>query len=210
MQQAFYYKADNQTRIHVVDSTVHKYQNETVYNQYKIHHYQYSIYHYQYSIQHYQNTIHYYRNAARHYLSIIYPYRGTVHKLLVCTYFSDDKRLFHMLLLDIKRVCAEKGVGNPNAFMKGIGFNPWVITDILARRRVRLDYGQIEKLCLALRCTPNDLFEWQPTAGIDASHPMQGLVRGNKPGIPELLRGLSGEKLEQVRALMMELQNSGT
>jgi hypothetical protein len=109
-----------------------------------------------------------------------------------------------MLQLDVKRACAEKGVGNPIAFMKGLGFNPWVITDILQKRRVRLDYGQIEKLCVALRCTPNDLFEWHPAEGADANHPMQALVR-NKPGIPELLHSLSPEKLEQVREMMMQL-----
>lgn len=111
-----------------------------------------------------------------------------------------------MLLLDVKRACAEKGISNPATFMKGLGFNPWVTGDILEKRRVRLDYGQIEKLCIGLRCTPNDLFEWQPSEGTDANHPMQALVR-NKPSIPELLHSLTPDKIEQVREMMMQLRN---
>jgi len=111
-----------------------------------------------------------------------------------------------MLLLDIHRICAEKGIGRPITFLKGLGFNPSVITEMLSRRRTRLNYAQIEQLCLALRCTPNDLFSWEPGEGADAAQPMQALVR-NKPGIAELLHALPTEKIEELRGLMVKMRD---
>ncbi len=110
-----------------------------------------------------------------------------------------------MLLLDIPRILAEKGIANPKKFLIGLGFYPQAATAILRGKRVRIDRDQIEKMCVALHCTPNELFSWQPgDATVEAGHPMRALIREKQPPITDLLLGLSPEKLEAVRALILQ------
>ena len=112
-----------------------------------------------------------------------------------------------MLTLDIIRVCSEKGISNPKKFLRGLGFYPNAAAAIEKGKRVRIDYDQIEKLCIALHCTPNDLFAWKPGENMVHNHPMNALIRSEKPSIPSLLRNLPPEKLDQLRELAMQLQN---
>jgi DNA-binding Xre family transcriptional regulator len=109
-----------------------------------------------------------------------------------------------MLLLDVPRICADKGIPNAKKFLLGLGFYPKAAADIIKRKRVRIDYDQIEKLCLALRCTPNDLFSWQPNKDtqVDAQHPMHELVRKQSASIPEMLQSMSAAEIEEMRQLL--------
>ena len=115
-----------------------------------------------------------------------------------------------MLSFDIARICAERGINNASLWLREQAFRSNYITTILRKKpSVRLSLQQIEKICLALHCTPNELFSWMPDAGkpVAPNHQMHALVRNNKPSIPDLMRSLPAEQLEQVRELMMQLKS---
>lgn len=79
-----------------------------------------------------------------------------------------------MLLLNIPRILAEKGIAAPKKFLMELGCYPQAATAMLGGKRVRIDRDQVEKICIALHCTPNELFDWQPGgAVVDARHPMR-------------------------------------
>ncbi len=112
-----------------------------------------------------------------------------------------------MLILDIERICKEKGISNASIFLRGLGFHSKYITTIMRGKSTRMDYRQLEKLCLALHCTPGDLFAWHPDEGatVASNHPMQTLVRVNKPSIQDLLRNLPAHKIDELRGLVEQM-----
>ena len=70
---------------------------------------------------------------------------------------------------------------------------------------IRLDH--IEKLCVALHCTPNDILEWAPNDLLDdhPEHPLQKLRKSAKKiEINKMLSKLSLEKLEEVEKMLAE------
>jgi len=71
-----------------------------------------------------------------------------------------------------------------------------------------LSNEQLEMLCLALRCTPNDLYAWQKPADpmIAADHPLHTLVP--KPPTLDMVQQLQElplGKLEAIRKFIEEL-----
>jgi hypothetical protein len=68
----------------------------------------------------------------------------------------------------------------------------------------------MEKLCIALKCTPNDLFEWRAAADpvVAENHPLQALVRESVPPISEMIKDLPFEKLSELEAMINNLKNA--
>ncbi len=70
---------------------------------------------------------------------------------------------------------------------------------------MRLDH--IEKLCITLNCTPNDVFEWLPDDLLDdrPDHPLQQIRRREKHiEISKMLSKVSLEKLELIEQMIAE------
>ncbi len=116
-----------------------------------------------------------------------------------------------MLILDVERICKEKGISNPSVWLRGLGFHSKMVTLLMRRQSRRLDYRHLEKICLALHCTPDDLFAWQPDAdgAVAANHPLQALVRVGKPDIQTLLRDIPSHKMDALRELMIKMSADG-
>lgn len=67
----------------------------------------------------------------------------------------------------------------------------------------------LEKLCLLLHCTPNDLFVWKPEANslTAEGHPLQALKRGEAPkNITEIVKEIPLDKLDRVESLLDQLK----
>lgn len=114
-----------------------------------------------------------------------------------------------MLYINIKRVMRLRGVPSSYKMLLEIGFAPATARRFLKNEGSRIDFGYLEKLCLALNCTPNDLLEWKPpetmtTAGEQA---LNKLKRDGKEDISKLLRSLPMEKFERVADIMQELKD---
>jgi hypothetical protein len=68
----------------------------------------------------------------------------------------------------------------------------------------------MENLCVALNCTPNNLFEWRTTenSSMPENHSLQSLVREKTQHISELVKDLPVEKLNQFQVIINDLKNA--
>jgi len=116
-----------------------------------------------------------------------------------------------MLIFNPKRILAMRGVDRMFNFLCKIGFIQTTAYN-LSRGKVRsIKIEHIQRLCIALNCTPNDLFEWTPGAESDlpAEHPLNSLVReDSKPvNIRAMLRDIPVEKLPEIENLLKGLKD---
>lgn len=114
-----------------------------------------------------------------------------------------------MLYLNILKVCVNKGIDDPKHWLLKNGFSRVATARLLdTRSQESFNYESLEKLCLLLYCTPNDLITWQPKAdaAIPANHPMLKLKDARiGASISSKLKTMSLEKIATVQKLLDEL-----
>lgn len=112
-----------------------------------------------------------------------------------------------MLIYNFQRVFKARGIDKPRAFLINHGFPRGIATGIANNKADRFALKHMEKVCLLLNCTPNDLLEWQP-ANKKEDTPDTALYILKKEvrqgGTEELLRGLPMSKLEELAKLLKE------
>ena len=114
-----------------------------------------------------------------------------------------------MLYLNIKRIMRLRGIDSHYHFMLKLGFAPAASRSFLSGEVVSIKLEQLEKLCVALNCTPNDLVEWRPDASqtVSETHSMNGLKRTPERDLPKLLNEIPPEKLEQILDIFQDLKD---
>lgn len=115
-----------------------------------------------------------------------------------------------MLIFNIRRVFALRGIENPLVFMMKNGFIRPTASGLLNRRAASVKFEHLERLCTMLNCTPNDFFEWKTDAksAIAENHPLHALKRGETvQKFTELLKDIPMEKMEKIETLLSELKN---
>ena len=117
-----------------------------------------------------------------------------------------------MLYFNVKRVLEMRGIERPYAFLVKNGFSSQMATNLTNNRVGHVKPQQMEKLCVLLHCTPNDLFEWQAdknTFAAEGNHPLKTLSR-EKPAAPisEMVRDLPVEKMNELEAIINEMKNA--
>lgn len=110
-----------------------------------------------------------------------------------------------MLQLNLQRIFKARGIEQPYKFLVRSGFVPFTAHKYKNGKveHIRLDH--IEKLCVALNCTPNDIFEWQPENLLDdrADHPLQKIrTRQKRANLNQLLSTMPLEKLEEIEKML--------
>lgn len=110
-----------------------------------------------------------------------------------------------MLKLSLVRAWQLRGVRRHSQFLRDLGFAPSSVKGFLHGTAAQIRYEQLEKLCVALNCTPNDLFEWQPDERrqIAPNHSLNNLKKKN---LAQMLNDIPLEKFEQIETLFDELQ----
>ena len=115
-----------------------------------------------------------------------------------------------MMYLDIKKACSNKGIEDPRRWMVKNGFSHVAAARLMKTEQDSLKYQTIEKLCLLLFCTPNELLSWQPkdVSAAAANHPLQKLKQvPTSQSISGKLKTLSPEKIEAVQAFLNGLDD---
>ena len=92
-----------------------------------------------------------------------------------------------MLKYNIARLFKVKGISKPIPYLIKAGFKRNAASRLLNKGEITLKVKQIETICLALKCTPNDLFEWIPDKPelINGNNPLCKLI-GDSSGIIDL------------------------
>ena len=110
-----------------------------------------------------------------------------------------------MLSLNLSRIFKARSISQPYKFLVMNGFVPFIAHKYKNSKVTQIRVDHIEKLCIALNCTPNDLFEWFPDNLLDNrdDHPLHHIrQRDKKIDINKLLSKLSLQKLEEVEKLI--------
>ena len=107
-----------------------------------------------------------------------------------------------MLQLDLYRVFEDKGIENPNRFLRKNGFTPHTASRLLNNNVQSISFKHLEQLCLLLNCSVEDLFDWKPEKQTEKNKDLvlHKLLRGQRKGnITTKLKTLPLEKLNDVR-----------
>jgi DNA-binding Xre family transcriptional regulator len=115
-----------------------------------------------------------------------------------------------MLKLNIIELAQSRGIKNLTAHLMNFGFTYQPAFRLSSGKTKSLPVPNIEKLCLALNCTPSDLFTFTPSQSkpLPASHPLLTLVPKEKivnlqnftDEIPASKLADFSQKLEQLKS----------
>ncbi|HJV79002.1 MAG TPA: helix-turn-helix transcriptional regulator [Paludibacter sp.] len=113
-----------------------------------------------------------------------------------------------MLKVNILRVCSIRSINKPLSFFRNHGFSPASATRIAGGYMNSFSLETIEKLCLSLNCTPNDLLEWIPSKDMAANttHSLNTLKRNEAflTNVTQLVNSASLEKLERIQEIIQK------
>ena len=111
-----------------------------------------------------------------------------------------------MMQLNLQRIFKMRGIDQPYKFLVQNGFVPFTAHKYKNNKveAIRLDH--IEKLCVLLHCTPNDILEWSPNDLLEdfPEHPLQKIRRKDKKlEIGKMLSKMPIEKLEEIERMLV-------
>ncbi len=113
-----------------------------------------------------------------------------------------------MLYLNIKNVCNLRGIDNPHQFLRKNGFTIHTTHRLVNNQLEGISYQNLEKLCIILNCTPNDLISFTPSkdSTIPQSHPIHKLNHTNESSpLGNALKSLPLEIINELRTYLDQL-----
>ena len=114
-----------------------------------------------------------------------------------------------MLKFNVKRMFAVRGIEKTTGFLVKLGMSYPRASRYLKLRTGTFKVRDVEKLCLALNCTPNELFEWQPDANtvLPEAHSLNALTRDSKAqNLQEMVKDVPADKLALIERFLNELK----
>ena len=106
-----------------------------------------------------------------------------------------------MITYNFDRVFKARGIDKPFSFLKRAGLSDSFASRVKNGKVSRLDLKMIERLCLILRCSPNDFMEWMPDDDnqVDKDHPINLIKKTDKVvDITKTLNSVPLDKLDEV------------
>lgn len=115
-----------------------------------------------------------------------------------------------MLKYNIKNLLRQRGVTQPYAFLMKNGFSRSVAQRIAAEKMAGVSPWQVERLCLALKCLPNDLFCWTADKGETAEegHLLWPLRERELGSLADVGKDVPTEKMGEFLERVKELENN--
>ena len=116
-----------------------------------------------------------------------------------------------MIRYNFDRMFKARGIERPFTFLRKAGFSDNFATKIKKNNVKRLELKELEKLCLILKCTPNDFFEWTPDKDIqiDENHAINIIRKSDKVvDLTKTLNSVPLGKLKEIETLINEKLNT--
>jgi DNA-binding Xre family transcriptional regulator len=110
-----------------------------------------------------------------------------------------------MLIFNFSRIFKARGIDRPFSYLVKAGYSANFATRIANNRVVRMDLTEIEKLCVILQCTPNDLLEWIPGSDdvTNDKHPLWPIKRSDKVvHLTQMLNSVPLDKLSEIENMI--------
>ena len=104
-----------------------------------------------------------------------------------------------MIALSIKDLFRLRGIRQPVKAMRKAGISHYVAHAYLKGKKQRMVVEHLEILCKLLRCTPNELFSWEPDNQAEdfPENPLQAIRKKERMDLNEVLKGMSVEEIER-------------
>jgi len=118
-----------------------------------------------------------------------------------------------MIKYNFERIFRARGIERPFTFLKRAGFGDNLATRIKNNKVSRLNNSTIEHLCIALKCTPNEFFEWIPDRDyqVEKGHPLNILKKSdNDVDLTRTINSVPIGMLPEIEAMIKEKVNSTT
>lgn len=112
-----------------------------------------------------------------------------------------------MIVYRFDRLFKARGIERPFTFLQQAGFSMNFASKIKNNRVSRLNMKQMEKLCLLLKCTPNDMMAWIPdkNAPYDDDVPLAALrMSETEIDMVKTINSIPLGKLERIEQLIRE------
>lgn len=115
-----------------------------------------------------------------------------------------------MLKYNFERIFRARGIEKPFSFLRKAGFSDYLATKIKQNKVARLNSSSLERLCIVLKCSPNDLFEWIPGKQtlVDSDHPLNDLKKSDRDvDLTTMINTIPYGELEEIENLIKEKIN---
>ena len=102
-----------------------------------------------------------------------------------------------------------RGIQKASGFLAKLGFTYSKAIRFLENKQSNIKLRDLEKFCIALNCTPNDLLEWKPDANtvVPETHALNALKNsGNSKSLQDLVKDIPAERLKLIENLLEELK----
>jgi DNA-binding Xre family transcriptional regulator len=113
-----------------------------------------------------------------------------------------------MLKYNIKALCTARGITKPVGHLIKAGINPQMSSLLINNKLASIKPAVLEKLCVHLNCTPNDLMEWIPEANTNTqNHPLALLQHKQMPAqIQNIMQDIPISKLKEFEDKMLDVE----
>ena len=112
-----------------------------------------------------------------------------------------------MLKFNLDAILYARGVKKKYPFLSKLGLTYRVARRLADGDTQMLRTNHIEKICLALNCTPNDLLQWTPEGNVAADHPLYALNRAQSVDILKEINQLPLDRLDELKAKLKEMKD---
>lgn len=112
-----------------------------------------------------------------------------------------------MLKINLDRIFRVKGIDKPNQFLQRIGNSPAYASHLVQEKVTSIRFDKLEKMCIDLNCTPNDLFDYIPNkqSPLPPTHALHSISKTDAISeVNKLLHDLPLEKIEQLYTLLKQ------
>jgi DNA-binding Xre family transcriptional regulator len=110
-----------------------------------------------------------------------------------------------MLTFNFTRVFKSRGIDKSFSYLVKSGYSGNFATRIANNRIEKLNLKDIERLCILLQCTPNDLLEWIPGSKDlnTGDHPVNKIKRSDKVvQLTQILNKVPLDKLNDIESMI--------
>jgi DNA-binding Xre family transcriptional regulator len=118
-------------------------------------------------------------------------------------------QIIAMLIYNFERILKARGIDKPFSFFVNAGFSDNFATKAKKNQVKLLRMRTLEKVCLLLNCTPNDLYDWIPDKDqqVDKDHMMNDIRKKDDKviDITKALHSIPLKKLDKLEELIHQV-----
>jgi DNA-binding Xre family transcriptional regulator len=115
-----------------------------------------------------------------------------------------------MLVFNLTNIFQARGITNPAGFLRKNGFSYDSAHRFSSAQMVKPSLVLIERLCIVLNCTPNDILEWRPDEGASYKDnlALAGLKKEKKEyNYLKMIKDLPLEKIDAIEKVINEMKD---